>query len=335
MSRLFSFSNIGASLALAGLTIWPGPSQLERSVAFDAAASTPEPVTQNDVVIRPGSLQPSSLQSQAPSDAEIRERAQKLVENQHRDDAAIDEYERIEHHADRTAGANPRVLEDKLYRVVPTGTGSLKILLKQDNKLTDPVLYRQQLQTWRELLELALKPDDPRAKLAYSKWQKKRTDRADLVDAAREAFLTKWMGQETLNGRPCDVFELDPNPNFHPHSIFQEAMTHITAKIWVDHEKVQLARAEAHVMRDISFGGGILGKLYRGGVFSFEQTEITPDIWLPARYQYDFMGRKFLFTFEEHQYIETSQYRHDGLPKQALALVEGEIATGKVVNGDP
>jgi hypothetical protein len=335
VSRLFSFSNIGASLALVGITIWPGPFQFDRSIALCAASSNSEPIAQNHVLAAPGFPQQNSSESQPPSDAEIHERAQKLIENQHRDDAAIDEYERIEYHVDRTAGANPRVLEDKLYRVVPTGTGSLKILLKEDNKLTDPVLYRQQLQTWKELLELALKPDDPRAKLAYSKWQKKKTDRADLVDATRQAFLTNWMGRETLNGRPCDVFELDPNPNFHPHTIFQDAMTHITAKLWVDREQVQLARAEAHVMRDISFGGGILGKLYRGGVFSFQQTEITPDIWLPTRYQYDFMGRKFLFTFEEHQYIEASQYRHDGLPKQALALVESEIASGKVVNGDP
>jgi hypothetical protein len=196
MSRLFSFSTIGASLALVGITIWPG-FQVDRSVALGAASSNPEPIAQN--LVQQNS---SQSQSQPPSDAEIHERAQKLIENQHRDDAAIDEYERIEHHVDRTAGANPRVLEDKLYRVVPTGTGSLKILLKEDNKLTDPVLYRQQLQTWKELLELALKPDDPRAKLTYSKWQKKKTDRADLVDATRQAFLTKWMGREMMNGRP-------------------------------------------------------------------------------------------------------------------------------------
>jgi hypothetical protein len=335
MTRLFSFSTVGASLALAGLTIWSGPFQFEGYVSSDAAAEVPKPATQNGALASPGVLAQSSSQPQAPSEAEIHERAQKLIENQHRDDSAIEQYERIEHQVNRTAGANPRVLEDKIYRVVPTGTGTMKILLKEDNKPTDPVLYHQQLQTWKELLELALKPNDPRAKLAYSKWQKKKTDRADLVDATREAFLTKWMGQETLDGRPCDVFELDPNPSFRPHSIFQDAMTHITAKIWVDHEQNQVARAEAHVMRDISFGGGILGKLYRGGVFSFQQTEVSPGVWLPARYQYDFMGRKFLFTFEEHQYIEASQYRHAGLPKQALAQVEGEIASGKAVNGDP
>src|ERR1700685_3525165 len=245
MFRFHSLLIIGASLALAGLTTWmPTLANLNRVETLAEASS------QNNGHPLP------------PSDAEIQDRAQKLIENQHQDDAAIEQYERIEHQVDRTAGANPRVLEEKLYRVVPTGTGTMKIVLKENDKRTDPVIYRQQLQTWKELLELALKPDDSRAKLAYSKWQKKKTDRADLVDATREAFLTKWLGQETLNGRPCAGFEFDTHPSFHPHSIFQDAMTHITAKLWVDREQIQLARAEAHVMRDISFGGGLFGKLY-------------------------------------------------------------------------
>jgi hypothetical protein len=156
-----------------------------------------------------------------------------------------------------------------------------------------------------------------------------------LVDATREAFATTWVGQESRNGRVCDVLDLAPNPNFHPRTIFQDAMTHITVKLWVDHEANQLMRGEAHVMRDVSFGGGILGKLYRGGVFSFEQAQIAPGIWLPTRYQYDFTARKFLFTSEQHQYIEVSRYRRDGPPKEVLALVEEEIASGKRVNADP
>ncbi|MFZ0642845.1 MAG: hypothetical protein WAM25_06760, partial [Candidatus Acidiferrales bacterium] len=133
----------------------------------------------------------------------------------------------------------------------------------------------------------------------------------------------------------CDVFQVDPNPDFHPHSIAQDVLTRVTAKIWVDHATSQLARGEAHVIHDLSFGGGILGKLYRGGVFTLDQAEVAPGIWLPTRYQYDFTARKFLFTFEEHQYIEVSDYHRDGSPKQALALVQNELATGKSTYGDP
>jgi hypothetical protein len=63
--------------------------------------------------------------------------------------------------------------------------------------------------------------------------------------------------------------------------------------------------------------------------------EVAPGIWLPSRYQYDFTARKFLFTFEQHQYIEASHYRRIGSPKEALAVVQNELATGKSFTGDP
>jgi hypothetical protein len=262
-------------------------------------------------------------------------RAKKLTANQHHDDEAIEQYERIEHHLARTGDANPRTLEDKIYRVVPTGSGTLKLLLSSGGKPTEPAEYRRQLQAWENVLELALRPDDPRTKSANAKWQKRKHDRADLVDAARDAFVPKWLGREMQNGHECDVFRLDPNPNFHPHTMPEDVLTHATAKIWVDHASDQLVRGEAHISRDVSFGGGILGKLYRGGVFSMEQAEVEPGIWLPTRSQLDFTGRKFLFSFEQHEVVEASQYRCVGPPSQALTLVRNELASGKTAGGDP
>jgi hypothetical protein len=278
--------------------------------------------------------QPAPAQTGAsynkPSDAEIQARTDKLIENQHRDDDALEEYERVERQADRTGGDSPRVLEDKLYRIVPTGTGTLKILLRDDGKEVDAAAYRQQLMAWRDVLELMLKPDDPRTKNAYAKAAKKKQDRNELVQATRSAYIQNWLPPEPVNGRMCDVIDLAPDPNFHPKNIYQDAMIHITAKIWVDHASLQLARAEAHVTKDLSIGGGILGKLYKGGVFSFEQTEIAPGLWLPSRYQFDYSARKFLFIVEEHQLIDVSQYKHDGPPKQALVVAQNDLASGKM-----
>jgi hypothetical protein len=271
--------------------------------------------------------------STPPSAAEIQVRARKLVENQHHNDTALEEHERVEHQVSRTGGDNPRVLEDRTFRVVPTGSGTMKLLLKTDGRAADPADYRKQLQGWADLLSLMLKPDDLRTKSAYAKWQKKRQDRTDLVDSSLLAFSITWIGRETRNGRDCDVLDLQPNASFHPRTIFQEGITHVVAKIWVDRDSNQMVRAEAHLLRDVSFGGGILGKLYRGGVFSLEQAEVSPGLWLPSRYQYDFTARKFLFTFEEHQYIEASQYHRDGPPKQALVIAQNELATGKMTYG--
>jgi hypothetical protein len=285
-------------------------------------------------MLSPGFATPAQ-QPQAPSDAELQTRADKLIANQHRNEQFLDEYERLERQVDQTAGMTPKVLEDRTYRIVPTGTGTMKILVSDRGKATDPAEYRKELQLWEQTLELMLKPNDSRTKTAYAKFEKKKKDRAELINSMREGLLRKWTGQEAINGHLCDVIQLDPNPEFHPRSTLQEAITRVTAKIWVDHSLNQLVRAEAHVVRDISFGGGILGKLYRGGVFAFDQSEVAPGVWLPARYQYDYTARKFLFTFEQHQWIEVSHYRRVGSPKEALALVQSELASGKSLTADP
>lgn len=272
---------------------------------------------------------------QTPSAEEIQQSAKTLIENQHRNDLALDEYERIERHQDFTTGANPEIIEDKVYRVVPDGGGTMKILVKDKGTPTDPADYRRQLQLWEDILQRMTQPGDSKAKAARDKFEKRQRDRADFVDAAGKAFVIKWAGQEMQDGHNCDVFVLTPNPDFHPRTMFQSALAHVTAKIWVAHDADQLVRGEANVLSDISFGGGLLGKLYRGSSVSIEQTQIAPGIWLPTRTEYDFSGRKFLFPFAEHQVIEAGHYRRIGSPQAALAMVQNELATGKTFSEDP
>jgi hypothetical protein len=325
MAKGLTASGLAAALALASLA---GASSRSATRPAGKWASAGAGLAGKRPDSQSGTVRP-------PSEAEIAARAKVLLEHQHANDVALEQYERIEHHVDRTGGATPRVLDDKTYRIVPTGTGTMKLLLKEGDRPVDPAEYRKQLVAWEELLELMLKPEDSRTKAAYAKWQKRKDERKELLDATPEAFQTTWAGQETCNGRVCDVYDEQPNPNFHPRTLVQDVLTRVTAKIWVDRDANQLARGEAHVMRDISFGGGILGKLYRGGVFFMQQEEVAPGIWLPTRYQYDFTARKFLFTFEQHQYVEARQYRRVGPPKQALAIAQNELASGKALYGDP
>ena len=301
---------------------------------FGVARLGPRPWQADDAALAQPSVQ-DGAHLQPPSEAELQARTLKVIANQHADDEALDQYEHVERVYDRAAGQNPRVLEDKTYRVVPIFAGSYKMLIREDDKPVDASEYQRQLQQWQTALELALKPDDPRMKSALEKYRKRQHDRADLVDATNSAYLEKWVGGEMLNSHLCDVVELSPNPQFHPRSILQDALMHATVKVWVDHASDQIVRGEAHITRDISVGGGVLGKLYRGGVFTLEQTEIAPGIWLPLRRQYDFMGRKFLFPFEEHQLIEDSQYHRLGMPGQILPGVRDEIAGRKPAAANP
>jgi hypothetical protein len=282
---------------------------------------------------------PASAQNvpanETPSQAELVALVNRTIARQHQDDAALPAYERVERHVVRTAGSSPRILEDKTYRSVPTGTGTLKLLLRDDGHAVDEQTYRRELQTWVQVLEIATHPDDPRQKESAAKAEKKSKDRAALVDAASRAYRFTWFGRETRDGRVLDKLQLEPNPDFRPSSMTAEILTHARAIIWIDHETGHLARAEADIIRDVSFGGGILGKVYRGGHFEMIQSEVAPGLWLPTRYQYDFTGRKFLFTFGVHEFTEISQYRHDGPPSHALEIGRQDLASGRNFAGDP
>lgn len=308
-----------SSMVLAGITlgfVWP---PIANSIARGMAVSATKP----------------QLAERPPSAAEMRERTEKLLANQHADDDALELYQRVERHVLRSGDPPDRIIDDKTYRVVPTGSGMQKILLRDADKPVDPATYNRGMHALAEVLRMMADPNDPKARAALAKRQKRERDRTEFLDAMKEAFLSKWLSVDTRNGRECDVVELDPNPNFHPHSMFQSALTHVTAKIWVDRESNQLVWGEAHVLSDISVGGGILGKVYRGSRISMEQEEIAPGIWLPTHYRYDFTGRKFLFSFQEHETIDVSHYHRVGTPKEALTLVEGELASGKTYIEDP
>ena len=270
-------------------------------------------------------------QSPAPSEAEIHALGDRIIAALHNDDALLEEYERTEHHT-IVSGSDRHVVEDKTFRVVPTGTGTLRMLLKDGGKPVDAETYRKQLNDWEQDLELANNPKDPRMQAAYAKWQKKMQERRELVEAARQAFRATWAGREVRDGRPVDVVALEPNPNFEPHTIAESVLTHARVKIWVDDASGNIVHGEAEIIRDVYFGGGILGKLYRGGRFSLDNIEVARGFWAPARVQFDYAGRKFVFMFESHEVTENSRYRRVGPPSQALAIVKNELAHGAVVD---
>jgi hypothetical protein len=267
---------------------------------------------------------------------EIHALVDRVIAAQHRDDALLNTYERIERHVARTGGgADSHVTKDKTYRVVPTGSGTLKLLIKESEKPVSQETYLRQLRTWQEILAIAVNPDDPREKGSEEKQQKKMKDRAEFVEAARGAYHISWSGRETRDGRAYAKLLLEPNPQFRPKSRSEDILTHARARIWIDELSGHLARIEADIIRDISFGGGILGKVYRGGHFSMEQSEVTPGVWLPRRYQQDFVGRKLFFGFEIHETTEISRYQKIGGPKEALAIVRQDIQSGRGIPGDP
>jgi hypothetical protein len=265
-----------------------------------------------------------------PSPEEIRALIARAVENQHRDDRALLEYERIEHKITRN-GENAEVLTDTTERILPSPTGNIKLKTFDKGVPVSPEIYRIELEFANNAFNLALHPSE-RYREDLAKFEKRRHDRSDLVDSAMKAFRASWAGRETIADatgthgvRTYLKFQLDPDPAYEPINRFAAIFQHVHATLWVDETQEQFARLEGDVATDIPFAGGIAGKVYRGGHVVLQQEEVAPGVWLPTLYTYDVDGRKFLFPFGIHERTEITRYRRIGPPPQAIEVVRNEL----------
>ncbi len=91
--------------------------------------------------------------------------------------------------------------------------------------------------------------------------------------------------------------------------------------MWVDATSERLARIEATLFRDVSFGWGILGHLDKGGHFIVEQSKVGPDRWEATGMNIQFTGRALLFkTINLRQLEKLSEFHR--IPDQ-LTLAQG------------
>ncbi len=258
----------------------------------------------------------------------------RAISSQHRNDLALDLYERVERIETRKNPADPQPLGVETVRVFPAGTGTDRISLGPNGKPLNPAAYRRELQKLERALAWTL--ENGRAQRdAYDKVAKRRKERADLVDATRTAFNFAWLGRESRNGRTLDKYRVDPNPAFRPTSRVTGMLPKVRGLLWVDEASGHLARIEAEIVEDISFGGGVIAKVYKGGRFVMEQAEVAPDVWLPTFYEYDFEGRKFLFRYGMHTRTMVTGYRRIGPPKEALPIVRAELNNSSPLPSDP
>jgi hypothetical protein len=274
-----------------------------------------------------GAVHPAAAASGdgAPSAEELRRLIERMIANTHRNDAAIEDYERVEHWTERKNEKDPQVRLDKTYRVVPTGTGTLKVILKENGNAVAPEFYHNELRQLETVLEWALDPNEPKQKERVAKWKKRTEERFQAVEAFRDAYSVTWLGRETRQGRTVNKLRFEPKPEYRAHSVGTDLLSNSRVTVWLDGD-AQVTRVETELIHDMAFGGGLLGKIYRGGRVSIDQVEVAPGLWMPRSTSYEVKGRKFLFPAEQWRAGEASDYRRVGPPREALEQVRRELS---------
>jgi hypothetical protein len=258
------------------------------------------------------------------SEAEKHALLDRVLENQKKNEAALDLYERIERVEMRKTSAPDQNPTIKFSRVVPAGTGSDHIPLGPDGHPADADAYRAELVKLEK--SLAWAAEDGRAQQdAFAKIAKKKKEREELTDAARNAFLFSFLARELRGDQVLLKYSMAPNPAFKPTSRSTSFLTRVRGAVWIDEESGQLARIEGEVTEDISVGY-LLAKVYKGSHFMQERYEAAPGLWLPSFSQYDVDGRKFFSSFALHERTFYTNYRFIGPPREALATIRAELA---------
>lgn len=254
---------------------------------------------------------------------EIRALVARAIANQHADDRVLNEYDRTEHTIQQEGGKEASTT-DAVERVFPTGTGDVRIALNRNGKPIDAMTIEEQWQSIEKALAARSDPSDPAIRDEFAREQHRELGHFEMIDAVGKAFDFSWQGRTTLNGRRMIELRFEPNRNYRSSARWAILFAHMVGTIWLDESSGQVARIEMELRDDVSFGGGIIGKVYHGSWIKIAQSEVAPGVWLPTLATYDVEGRKFVFPAGWRGQIDATGYRHVGPPAEALLVVQRE-----------
>jgi len=252
----------------------------------------------------------------------------RVIANQKRAEAALEVYERVERVETRKSPSDPSPPAVKIARVIPSGTGMVKIPMGADGESGDSAAYRASLESLAKALTLLVNGGGSQRD-AVEKYAKKKKDRNDLIDATHNAFLFSFVAREPRGDLMLAKYKMDPNPAFKPTSRFTSIFPKVRGFVWIDEASGELARIQGEFTDDISVGL-FLGKIYKGSRFMQERYEFQPGLWLASFSQYDFDGRKLFSSFSIHERTLYTNYRYIGPPKEALAAIRQELANAEL-----
>ena len=262
-----------------------------------------------------------------PTPRQIQALVIRAVENQHRNDRALAQFERKERIVSQRGKAS--VATEWTTEVIPVGDHGIRVELERDGKPADPATLEER---WGQAAKSLTKDADidvPNPKQDDESGDRRAHDRYqnryEMVDAVARAFRFHWIGRADQDGRGVLEFSFEPDPSFKSSRLFAIVYAHLVGTVLVDEASSQVIRIDARLRDDISIAAGLIVKIDRGAQASIQQQEVASGIWEPVQYSYDYQGRKLLFgALSGYSRMEASDYRHVGSLDEAIAILRRE-----------
>ena len=179
--------------------------------------------------------------------------------------------------------------------VIETKSGLIDGLVAIQGK---PLTRTQQRDEIRRILRLSRNPEQQR-KLDQNRRKDAQQSRA-FLQAIPDTFLFDYAGKSG------DLVKLSfkPNPRFRVSSREGKVLHEMAGEMYIDPRQKQLVSISGQLLKDVKFGGGVLGHLEKGGQFSVRWTEVAPGNWEIADMTVNMRGKALLFKTISIQHKE-------------------------------
>ena len=140
--------------------------------------------------------------------------------------------------------------------------------------------------------------------------EKEDGDRAnEMIRLLPDAFIYKFAGMEPGPNGPAYRLTFEPNPNFTPPDREAEVYHGMEGEIWIDQGQERMVKLQTHLISDVNFGWGILGKLYKGGSVLVEQKDVGSHHWETTHFTLSITGKALMVkTLSFHTTEDSSNF---------------------------
>jgi hypothetical protein len=188
-------------------------------------------------------------------------------------------------------------------QIVETKDGDVARLIAMNDKPLEKEVQQAEID---RLNNLAAHPE---LQAHRHKREQEDSDRAnEMIRLLPDAFLYKFEGMVDGPNGSCYRLSFQPNPNFNPPDREGQVYHGMAGELWIDQGQERMVKLDAHLISDVDFGWGILGRLYKGGSILVEQADVGDHHWETTHLKLNLTGKALMIKPLSFQTTEDASH---------------------------
>jgi hypothetical protein len=113
----------------------------------------------------------------------------------------------------------------------------------------------------------------------------------EMIRLLPDAFLYTYRGIVSTPNGPAYRLSFVPNQNFIPPDREAQVYHGMAGELWINCAQKRMARLDAHLISDVDFGWGIVGRLFKNGTILVEQRDVGNGHWESTHMKLNLTGK--------------------------------------------